>query len=271
MTHFWRRWTELSKTRTPLCVGIDPHPEQLSAWGLSNSAEGAKEFALGVVSALGPHVAAFKPNSAFFEVHGPSGVSALADTLAAIRSASALSILDVKRGDIGSTMTAYAHAYLDPDSELVADAITASPYLGFDALAPAFDLALRHAKAVFVLAKTSNPEATQLQDATLTDGRSVARSVVIRASERNLRANVPFVGLVVGATSQDPEALLEGFTGPILAPGIGAQGARVSHLRGKFGTALPHVIPTSSRGITGVGPDSAAMLAAVRATFAHEF
>ncbi len=271
MKHYWNQWTEISKERAPLCVGIDPHPEQLATWGLPNSAAGAREFALRVVSALGSHVAAFKPNSAFFEMHGAFGVSALAETLAAIRATSALSILDVKRGDIGSTMNAYAHAYLDPGSDLVADGITASPYLGFGALEPAFDLALRHGKAVFVLAKTSNLEANQLQAATVASGASVARSVVVHANERNASAQAPIVGLVVGATNPDSQNLLQGFSGPILAPGIGAQGARISDLELAFGVSLPQVIPASSRAITGAGPDPAALLAAVEAAIAHEF
>ena len=118
-----------------------------------------------MVEELAGTAAALKPQSAFFERHGAAGIAALEEVLAACRDAGVLSILDVKRGDIGSTMTAYAEAYLRPGAPLEADAITASPYLGVGSLTPAIDLALTHGKGVFVLALTSNPEGATLQHA----------------------------------------------------------------------------------------------------------
>ena len=142
----------------PLCVGIDPHPALLNAWGLSDDAVGLREFSLRVVEAMAGQVAAVKPQSAFFERHGSKGIAVLEQTLEALRQAGLLSILDVKRGDIGSTMAGYAQAYLSDESSLAADAITLSPYLGFGSLSGAIELAQQNNRGVFVLDLTSNPE-----------------------------------------------------------------------------------------------------------------
>lgn len=257
----------------PLCVGIDPHEHLLASWGLPASAAGVREFALRTVSELKGSVAAVKPQSAFFEQYGSAGVAALEETLAAARDAGLLTVLDIKRGDIGSTMGAYAKAYLDPASALAADSITVSPYLGFGALEPAFELAAAHGKGVFVLALTSNPEGAEVQHA-VRDRESVAGSIVSRVRQRNAQALGtpdglgPF-GLVVGATSGTAARDL-GFDpsdcgGPILAPGIGAQGAGLTELRAVFGDrALEsgQVLATASRAVLGAGPDGLAETAA---------
>ena len=257
----------------PLCVGIDPHEHLLSSWGLPATAAGVREFALRTVSELKGTVAAVKPQSAFFEQYGSAGVAALEETLAAAGDAGLLTVLDIKRGDIGSTMGAYAKAYLDPASALAADSITVSPYLGFGALEPAFELAAAHGKGIFVLALTSNPEGTEVQHA-VRDGDSVAGSIVSRVRARNAQALGtneelgPF-GLVVGATIGTAARDL-GFDpsdcgGPILAPGVGAQGAGLPELRAVFGDrALTsgQVLATASRAVLGAGPDGLADAAA---------
>ena len=257
----------------PLCVGIDPHEHLLSSWGLPATAAGVREFALRTVSELKGSVAAVKPQSAFFEQYGSAGVAALEETLAAAGDAGLLTVLDIKRGDIGSTMGAYAKAYLDPASALAADSITVSPYLGFGALEPAFELAAVHGKGIFVLALTSNPEGTEVQHA-VRDGDSVAGSIVSRVRARNAQALGtneelgPF-GLVVGATIGTAARDL-GFDpsdcgGPILAPGVGAQGAGLPELRAVFGDrALTsgQVLATASRAVLGAGPDGLADAAA---------
>ncbi|GGC27340.1 MULTISPECIES: orotidine-5'-phosphate decarboxylase [Brevibacterium] len=257
----------------PLCVGIDPHEHLLASWGLPASAAGVREFALRTVSELKGSVAAVKPQSAFFEQYGSAGVAALEETLAAARDAGLLTVLDIKRGDIGSTMGAYAKAYLDPASALAADSITVSPYLGFGALEPAFELAAAHGKGVFVLALTSNPEGAEVQHA-VRDRESVAGSIVSRVRQRNAQALGtpdelgPF-GLVVGATIGTAARDL-GFDpsdcgGPILAPGVGAQGAGLTELRAVFGgRALEsgQVLATASRAVLGAGPDGLAETAA---------
>jgi len=147
----------------PLCVGIDPHRTLLESWGLPDTPQGLREFALRTVDALGGRVAAVKPQSAFFERHGGAGVTVLEEVLAALRDIGTMSILDVKRGDIGSTMGGYAQAYLLDEAPLAADAITVSPYLGYGSLKPALDLADAAGRGVFVLALTSNPEGPELQ------------------------------------------------------------------------------------------------------------
>lgn len=257
----------------PLCVGIDPHEHLLSSWGLPATAAGVREFALRTVSELKGSVAAVKPQSAFFEQYGSAGVAALEETLAAAGDAGLLTVLDIKRGDIGSTMGAYAKAYLDPASALAADSITVSPYLGFGALEPAFELAAAHGKGIFVLALTSNPEGTEVQHA-VRDGDSVAGSIVSRVRARNAQALGtneelgPF-GLVVGATIGTAARDL-GFDpsdcgGPILAPGVGAQGAGLPELRAVFGDralASGQVLATASRAVLGAGPDGLADAAA---------
>ncbi|WP_152346335.1 orotidine-5'-phosphate decarboxylase [Brevibacterium sp. CFH 10365] len=257
----------------PLCVGIDPHEHLLASWGLPASAAGVREFALRAVSELKGSVAAVKPQSAFFEQYGSAGVAALEETLAAAGEAGLLTVLDIKRGDIGSTMGAYAKAYLDPASALAADSITVSPYLGFGALEPAFELAAAHGKGVFVLALTSNPEGAEVQHVG-GGGGSVAGSIVTRVRQRNAHAlgSVdglgPF-GLVVGATIGSAAKDL-GFDpsdcgGPILAPGVGAQGAGLAELREVFGDralASGQVLATASRAVLGAGPDGLADSAA---------
>src|SRR3990170_4435160 len=141
---FGARLRRAMDERGPLCVGIDPHASLLSEWGLSDDIAGLERFARTVVEALADRVAVLKPQSAFFERFGSRGIGILESTIRQSREAGALVLLDVKRGDIGSTMAAYADAYLDPASSLRADAITVSPYLGVGSLQPAFDAAARH-------------------------------------------------------------------------------------------------------------------------------
>jgi orotidine-5'-phosphate decarboxylase len=160
---FGERLRAATTARGPLCVGIDPHPGLLAAWGLPDDASGLERFALGTVEALADRVAVLKPQSAFFERHGSRGIAVLERVVVAARAAGALVVLDAKRGDIGSTMTAYAQAYLDPASPLAVDALTVSPYLGYGSLRPAIDLAHANGCGLFVLALTSNPEAAALQ------------------------------------------------------------------------------------------------------------
>ena len=255
----------------PLCAGIDPHPGLLAHWGLDESVEGLEKFAMTCVEAFAGTVAVVKPQSAFFERFGSSGVAVLERTLAGLRDAGTLSLLDVKRGDIGSTMTAYAGAYLSQDSPLRADAITVSPFLGFDSLRPAVDLAHETGRGVFVLALTSNPEGAQVQHATR-DGRSVAGGIVDGVTSANApdadRGVLGSVGMVVGATVGGAVRKLgldlAAANAPLLAPGVGAQGATAGDLVTVFGGALGNVLASSSREILGAGPDGAALQAAAR-------
>jgi orotidine-5'-phosphate decarboxylase len=193
----------------------------------------------------------------------------LESTLTGLREAGTLSLLDVKRGDIGSTMTAYAEAYLGRDSPLRADAITVSPFLGFESLRPALDLARENGRGLFVLTLTSNPEGAQVQHA-IKDGRTVAAGIVEAVTNQNApqrRAGVlGNVGMVVGATVGDAVRRLgldlAAANAPLLAPGVGAQGATTGDLAAVFGAALGNVLASSSREILGAGPDTAALKAA---------
>jgi orotidine-5'-phosphate decarboxylase len=267
---FGRRLHAAMGERGPFCAGIDPHPGLLTAWGLDDDVAGLERFSRTAVEALADTVALLKPQSAFFERHGSRGVAVLERVIADARAAGALVLLDVKRGDIGSTMQAYADAYCDPRSPLCADAITVSPYLGFESLRPVLDTALEHGNGVFVLALTSNPEGPEVQHARRPDGRTVAGTVLDHVRTANaaaLASTEPLgsVGVVVGATTGgNGEDLAVG--GPLLAPGIGAQGATVDDLATVFGPALPQVVPSASREVLGAGPDSQALRDAARRT-----
>ncbi len=249
--------------RGPLCVGIDPHPALLDAWGLTDSVNGLEHFALAATEALAPQVAVVKPQSAFFERFGSRGVAVLERVVTTARQAGALVLLDVKRGDIGSTAQAYADAYLDPRSDLAVDAITASPYLGFGSLDPMISTAREHGAGVFVLALTSNPEAPAYQQARTASGPSVAGSVLAELAGLN-RAAAPLgsFGAVVGATIGDTEEDLA-INGPLLVPGIGAQGGTADDVRRLFGGVLDQVLPSSSREILAAGPDAGSLHTAV--------
>jgi len=271
-TPFGERLRAAMDAHGPFCPGIDPHRALVESWGLAYDLAGVERFAMTCVEAFGGHVAAVKPQSAFFEVFGSRGVALVERVLAGLREAGTLTILDAKRGDIGSTMEAYAEAFLGKDATEPADAITVSPYLGYGALRPAVDLAHRTGRGLFVLALTSNPEGAGVQHA-VRDGRSVAAAVVEGVAEDNAEARVRgalgSIGMVVGATVgtavQDLGLDLAGSAAPLLAPGLGAQGGTSQALRDTFGDALPQVLGTSSREVLSAGPDLASLRRAARA------
>lgn len=264
MTPFGQRLREALDKRGPLCVGIDPHAHLLTAWGLNDDPAGLERFALGVVEAVAGEVAVLKPQSAFFERFGSAGIAVLERTVVQAREAGALVLMDAKRGDIGSTMAGYAAAYLDPSSPLASDALTVNPYLGFGSLQPAFDTAAAAGAGLFVIALTSNPEAPQFQSARTSDGPTVAGAVLaglkaLNAGAEGLGSYGAVVGATIGSTSED---LAIG--GPLLAPGLGAQGATATHLAQVFGPAVHDVVPAVSRDILAVGPDPAALRVATQ-------
>ncbi|WP_152363662.1 orotidine-5'-phosphate decarboxylase [Microlunatus speluncae] len=259
-TSYGERLTAVIKDRGALCVGIDPHPALLDRWGLPRDAAGLERFARGTVEALGETVAVFKPQSAFYEAYGSAGIAVLELLLADIAAAGAISLLDVKRGDIGSTMDAYAAAYLAEGSTLAADAITITPYVGVETLAGTADLAVRNGRGVYVLALTSNPEAPAQQLARTAAGTTVAETVIGWAADRNAGAEpLGSVGLVVGATIDPPGFDFAKLNGSILAPGVGAQGGEPEHLPAIFGPATDLVLPSASREVLSAGPDPEAL------------
>ena len=260
---FGQRLVTALDRRGSLCLGIDPHAQLLQEWGLADDLASLARFADSCVEAFADIAPVIKPQSAFFERFGSRGVAVLERTVAAARAAGALVLLDVKRGDIGSTMAAYAQAYLDPASDLAVDAITVSPYLGVGALEPAFELAARHRAGVFVLALTSNKEGPQVQHARLPDGRTVAQSVIDELALRNAGAQpLGSFGVVVGATIGDSVAELRQLNGPFLVPGIGAQGGTAADVRRIFGANLGAVLPSVSREVLRAGPSLPALRAA---------
>ena len=271
MTSFGNRLRQVFADSGQLCVGIDPHPYLLSEWGYADDAAALREFGLRVVDAASGRVGIIKPQVAFFERHGSAGYAALESVFAAARDAGLLVIADAKRGDVGSTVEAYAQSWLTPGSPLEADAMTISAFQGVGSIAAPHDLALAHGKGLFVLAATSNPEAAELQTATLTRGpsagRSVAASIVSDVHDWNSTetasgaSTLGSTGVVVGATVAladygiTPPSLA---VTPILAPGFGHQGALVSDATRLFGAASAGLIVSASRSILAAGPSGIA-------------
>ena len=220
--------------------------------------DGLARFADICIEAFAGTAAVIKPQSGLFEPYGSRGIAVLERTVAACRAAGAVVVLDVKRGDIGTTMAGYARAYLDPAAPLACDAITVSPYLGVGSLEPAFDLCAQHGTGVFVLALTSNPDGPQVQHARADDGRTVAQLVIDDLAARNAGADpMGSLGVVVGATIGTAVAQLDALNGPYLVPGIGAQGGTAEDVRRIFGDALRNVVPSVSREVLRHGPDIA--------------
>ncbi|WP_460465772.1 orotidine-5'-phosphate decarboxylase [Arthrobacter pigmenti] len=239
-----------------LCVGIDPHPHLLEAWGLEDTPDGLESFSLRVVSAVADCAVVLKPQVALYERHGSAGMAVLESTLSAAADAGVLTLADAKRGDIGSTMAAYADAWLRDGSALAADAVTLNPFLGFESLRPALDAASGSGRGVFVLALTSNPEGASVQHRG--EPGSVAKEIVNAAAAENDGEAHGSFGLVIGAASG--EALrrlaikLDRLNGPILAPGLGAQGATPADLATTFGASFDRVLASASRSVLAAGP-----------------
>ena len=241
-----------------LCVGIDPHSATLDAWGVPDTVKGMEHFGRALLDAcLAEGVSVLKPQVALFERHGVAGMSALSTIIGSARESGVLIIADVKRGDIGTSLAGYADAWLGEGSDFESDAMTAVAYQGVGSLEPAFSLAARNHKGVFVLGATSNPEGWLIQSARTTDGVSVAGQVVAEVSERASRSphsDSGWLGVVIGATVDREQLGLddrscEGLS--LLVPGFGAQGVGLGELREKFGPIAPSVIPTVSRSVAG--------------------
>ncbi|MDO3646733.1 orotidine-5'-phosphate decarboxylase [Nocardia mangyaensis] len=258
MTTFGSRLQQAMWQFGPVCVGIDPHPGLLRAWGLPEDVDGLETFAEICVEAFDGRVALVKPQVAFFEPYGSGGIAVLERTISVLRASGTLVLADAKRGDIGSTMDAYAQAWLG-DGPLGSDAVTVSPYLGFGSLDPALSLAQANHRGVFVLAATSNPEGAQLQRITAPDGRTIAQSMVDEAAARNAGPGFGSVGVVVGATlAEAPD--LSALNGPILMPGVGAQGGGADSIRALVPEAnFAAAVPAVSRELLGVGPSVTAL------------
>jgi orotidine-5'-phosphate decarboxylase len=236
-------WT---RTRSLLCVGLDPEPTRFPG-ALAGRADAIFDFCRTIVDATAPYACAFKPQIAYFAAHRAE--DQLEQLIAHIHSAhpGLPVILDAKRGDIGSTAEQYAREAFE---RYQADAVTVNPYMGFDSIQPY----LEHAgKGVIVLCRTSNPGGSDLQflDA---GGRPLYQVVAQLAAEKwNASGQL---GLVVGATFPKEIEIVRGLVGdmPLLIPGIGAQGGDVEATvrAGRTSRGLGMMI-NSSRGIIYAG------------------
>lgn len=267
-TPFGTRLAESIDEYGHLCVGLDPHPGMLTDWGLSEDAAGLREFGQRVLEACAGRVGVIKPQVAFYERYGPEGMAVLAETTSSAKEAGLMVIGDAKRGDIGSTMAAYAEAWLNPANAFSVDALTVSPYLGFGSLAPAVQAAQDYGAGLFVLGLTSNPEGAEVQLATAGETgqtsaelgkETVVGSVIAQAAAVNgAPERLGDIGLVIGATTVQLAAEhgidLSVGRPPILAPGYGAQGATAAQIRTGFAGAWDQVLVNSSRGILSAGP-----------------
>lgn len=257
VSDFGERLAGVLTNRGPLCLGIDPHAYLLDRWGLRDDADGLRTFALRAVEAAATTVGIVKPQVAFFERHGAAGFAVLEETLSAARAAGLLAIADAKRGDIGSTVDAYAETWLTPGSPLEADAMTAVAYQGPGSLAPMFDRAVRAGKGVFVLGATSNPESAVIQRAVTDGGSTVAAAIARAVGQLNAGPSLGSIGLVVGATVSFAESGIDVrdlANTPILAPGFGEQGARLDDLRAIYGSLSDQVIANVGRAMLDGGP-----------------
>jgi orotidine-5'-phosphate decarboxylase len=253
---FGHRLLETFERKGQLCVGIDPSSDQLRSWGLPNSADGAKSFSHSILDSAQDNVGIVKFQVGFFEQFGPEGFSALSELLADATSRELIVIADAKRGDIGSTMSGYAKAWLSKEAPFVCDALTVSPYLGPDSLAETASLAIENDRGLFVLAATSNPEASSLQSSKLKE-QTVARSVLDFADSFS-SGSIGSIGVVVGATVDDVELGLDFSASlriPVLVPGFGTQGAYLLKARGILSAYADTAICNVSRLIAGTSHD----------------
>ena len=253
MDKFSSRLQAAVGTYGQLVVGIDPSETALADWGMPDSAHSARDFGYEIIAACEERIGIIKPQVAFFERFGSAGYQALEDLLEAARDANLFVISDAKRGDIGSTMEGYAQAWFGDDSPLRSDALTLSPYLGPSSLSETIEVARDVKSGVFVLAATSNAEAKQLQQAK-GNGRTVSDRV-LRFAADHAEGDV---GVVIGATVNLAEFGIEEIRDrdvsvPILAPGFGAQGAKLGDLEMIFGASSKRVLANVSRSVVNQG------------------
>lgn len=260
----------IRRKRTAALVGLDPRFERLplplveavKSRGTGDEtalkAQAFEEFCFRIIDVVAPLVPAVKPQAAFFEELGPWGMIALERVIRHARKAGLIVICDAKRGDIGSTAEAYARAYLageDPASAVwAADALTVNPYLGRDTLAPFVDVASQRGAGIYVLVRTSNPEAGTFQDRK-TEGVPLYRAVaeVVEAFSGNLSNGGEYgpVGAVVGATYPAELSELREVMPhvPLLVPGYGSQGAGAADVVPAFDSQGLGALVNNSRGI----------------------
>lgn len=266
---FAQRFAKLADARSPFCLGLDPSRDTLARWNLPDTVQGLSDFCERVADAAGERLAVVKPQSAFFERHGPEGLVVLQRVLQRFRAAGTLTLLDVKRGDIGSTMDAYAEGLFGAGSAYNVDAATFTAYLGLGALAKTVERARAHGACAFIVVRSSNPEGAPLQNATGSDGRTVAQAVAEGLRELNEKAGPGALpaGAVMGATlpPADRDVVERLGQALLLTPGIGSQGAGFTDLPKLFSGRERQVLPTAARSVLEAGPDKAALQQALEA------
>jgi orotidine-5'-phosphate decarboxylase len=241
----------------PLVWGLDPAGGLLAGWGLGDTPDGLDRFADIVLAAAAGTVGLVKPQSAFYERHGWRGIRTLARLTADARSAGLLVIMDVKRGDVGSTNDAYAEAYLGQGAPLAADALTVHPYLGLRAMGAFVSRAHQSGSCVLVVTRSSNPEGRAIQAAT-GPGGSVESALLAEIGSLNAGLapdGLGPVGAVVGPGWPESVLDLAGARGLFLAPGVGAQGATPADVARAFAACPDRVMPSASRSLLAAGPD----------------
>jgi orotidine-5'-phosphate decarboxylase len=269
---FAARFAAVRARYGPLVWGLDPSGELLEAWGLGDGADGLDRFADIMLEAAVGTVGLVKPQSAFYERHGWRGIRTLQRLIAGARAAGLLVILDVKRGDVGTTNDAYAEAFLGAGAPLEADAVTVHPYLGLGAMNAFVSRAQNAGACLLVVTRSSNPEGRAVQAARGPDGRLVEEALLCDIGELNAMlapGGIGPVGAVVGPAPLEPSLDLPAAHALFLAPGLGAQGATCADVARTFAACPDRVMPSASRSLLSAGPDRAALQDAA-ATLAAE-
>jgi orotidine-5'-phosphate decarboxylase len=259
---FAARFAAARAARGPLVLGADPHAQVLSAWGLADDADGLERFTDIVLAAADGTVGLVKPQSAFYERHGWRGIRALTRLTETARAQGLLVILDVKRGDVGSTNAAYAQAYLGAGAPVAADAVTVHPYLGLAAMGDFTSRASEAGAGVLVVVRSSNPEGREVQAAVTASGLSVEQRLLRDIGTLNARlapGGIGPVGAVIGPFPASGPLDLGEANGLLLAPGVGAQGAAPADVAATFAACPDRVMPSASRSLLAAGPDVTAL------------
>jgi len=259
---FASRFAAVRARRGPLVWGLDPSGALLEDWGLGDTPDGLDRFADLVVPVAAGSIGLVKPQSAFYERHGWRGIRALTRLTETARAQGLMVILDVKRGDVGSTNDAYAAAYLGDDAPVQADAITVHPYLGLAAMGEFVGRASESGSCLLVVVRSSNPEGRAVQSAAAGDGMTVDQRLLADIGALNARlapGRIGPVGAVVGPAAVDPPLDLAAAHGLLLAPGVGAQGAAPADVAATFAACPGRVMPSASRSLLAAGPGIAAL------------
>jgi orotidine-5'-phosphate decarboxylase len=269
---FATRFAAVRAEAGPLVWGLDPAADLLESWGLGDNPDGLDRFADIALAAAPGVVGLVKPQSAFYERHGWRGIRTLQRLIAEARAAGLLVILDIKRGDVGTTNDAYAEAYLGKEAPMAADAITVHPFLGLGAMGCYVSRAAESGSCVLIVTRSSNPEGRVIQGAVTGAGRSIEQELLHQIGELNQRlapGGIGPVGAVVGPRHIEPQLDLAAARCLFLAPGVGAQGATPADVAKVFAACRHRVMPSASRSLLAAGPDVARLRLAAGALAAE--